>query len=158
MRTGRFSTRGRLERRSWAPKGVAAWLDPSPAQVVRLGRWVRVGGPRQGDMGRFVQVLHLGCVPVPRSAVVRSGAQRARIPRGARAGPRAGTMEWHSREDAPPGIESECIWKLECSKLWTTGFAAFQVSCKSEHKRRRSVFPNLKRIHTTQTYPYIYSL
>ena len=106
-------------------------------------------------MGRFGLILQPGCVPAPRSAVVRSGAQRARIPRGSRAGPRAGTMEWHSREDAPPGIESECIWKLECSKLWTTGFAAFQVSCKSEHGPRRSVFPNLKRIHPTQTYPYL---
>ena len=107
-------------------------------------------------MGRFGLILQPGCVPAPRSAVVRSGAQRARIPRGSRAGPRAGTMEWHSREDAPPGIFIRSTRDLEQRKLRPLNFSLFQVSCQSEQNPRRSVFPNTKRIHPTQTYPYSY--
>ena len=128
-------------------------------------------------MGRFGLILQPGCVPAPRPTVTQRARVLARLQFTFQESVRIPIQRMYMnqsivpkqrkprnsnripvliiiREDAPPGIESECIWKLECSKLWTTGFAAFQVSCKSKHKPRRSVFPNLKRIHVTQTYPY----
>ena len=58
------------------------------------------------------------------------------------------------REGAPPGIQTQCTWKLEWRKLRASVFSLFQVSCRSDQNPRRGVFPNLKRIRTTQTYPY----